>query len=367
MQGRYKKLISSVGLGIPPYEMAQTKIQSLVKEIFSSRESRLVERLLPVFDHAHIDKRQFVVEADWFKEDHSFQEKNDLYHQLAIKYALQAIDACLANDQFLTKSFPYGAVDMFIFVSSTGVATPSLDTYIMSERSFREDVVRMPLWGLGCAGGAIGLSRASDWLQAHPDKNVLIVCCELCSLTFQKDDLQKSNLIGTALFGDGVGAALLMGDKSAYLPLSKHTKPRISHTSSATKKNSHDVMGWSISNKGLEVIFSKNIPALVQSFWKQHIQSFLHEVNLNHQSIQSFIAHPGGKKVLHAMEGVLQAPRRKFKHSYNVLQHHGNMSSATVLYVLHKWMQTGIPENELSILSALGPGFSSELVLIEWG
>ncbi|QKY69174.1 type III polyketide synthase [Lentibacillus sp. CBA3610] len=359
-------VISSVGLGIPPYEISQTEIKSIVKEIFSDRESRLVERLLPIFDHAEIDKRQFVVDSEWFRESHSFQEKNDLYHQLAIKHSLNAIDACLTDGDFLKQPVPYEAIDMFMFVSSTGISTPSLDTYIMNERPFREDAARMPLWGLGCAGGAIGLSRAFDWIKAHPEKNVLVICCELCSLTFQKDDLQKSNLVGTALFGDGVGAALLMGDNSAYLPYSKHTKPRIIQTSSATKKNSHDVMGWKVTNRGLEVIFSKRIPALVRSFWQQHTDQFLQTVNINHQSIHSYIAHPGGRKVLEAMEDVLQAAREKFKYSYDVLWDHGNMSSATVLYVLKKWMQTGITENQFSILSALGPGFSSELLLLEW-
>ncbi|SFA74506.1 alkylresorcinol/alkylpyrone synthase [Lentibacillus halodurans] len=359
-------MISSVGLGIPPYEISQTKVKTLVREIFGSRESTIIERLLPVFDHAQIDKRQLAVEADWFQKHHTFQEKNDLYHRLAIKYALKAIDSCLTNLQFLNKAIPYEAVDMFIFVSSTGISTPSLDTYIMNERPFTEDTARMPLWGLGCAGGAIGLSRAYDWIKAHPDKNVLIVCCELCSLTFQKDDLQKSNLVGTALFGDGVGAAFLMGDQSAYLSYSKHTKPRIVNTSSATKKRSNHIMGWNMTNNGMEVVFSRNIPALVHTFWQRHIDTFLDKINVNSQTVHSYIAHPGGKKVLEAMEDVLQVSQPKFKHSHNVLRNHGNISSATVLYVLHEWMQEDITENALSVLSALGPGFSSELILLEW-
>ncbi|MFD1360524.1 type III polyketide synthase [Lentibacillus salinarum] len=346
--------------------MSQTTIKTLVKDIFSNRETRLVERLLPVFDHAQIDRRQFAVEPDWFKTEHSFQEKNDLYHMLSIRYSLQAIDACLTNEQFLQEAVPYEAVDMIIFVSSTGLSTPSLDTFIMSERPFREDVTRMPLWGLGCAGGAIGLARAHDWIKAHPDKNVLLVCCELCSLTFQKDDLQKSNIVGTALFGDGVGAALLMGDQSTLLPHSKQSKPHIIRTSSATRKNSQNVMGWNVTNNGLEVIFSKRIPALVRSFWQNHIQTFLNDMAIDQQSIHGFIAHPGGRKVLEAMAEVLQVPRELFKHSHDVLRHHGNMSSATVLYVLYYGMQETTSEETLTVLSALGPGFSSELLLLGW-
>ncbi len=168
----------------------------------------------------------------------------------------------------------------------------------MNERPFREDVVRMPLWGLGCAGGAIGLSRASDWISAHPDKNVLLVCCELCSLTFQKDDLRKSNIVGSALFGDGAAAALLMGEKSSWRSAVNHSKPKpqILQTSSATKKNSHSVMGWNMTDRGMEVIFTKSIPAQVRSFWKKHIETFLADFPLSYHHIHSFIAHPGGKK-----------------------------------------------------------------------
>ncbi|WP_164668799.1 type III polyketide synthase [Virgibacillus doumboii] len=357
--------ICSLGLGVPSHELSQQTIKELVKNIFTFSDRQLT-RLLPVFDNALIDKRQFVVEQNWFKESHSFQEKNDLYHSHAKEYSLQAIDECLTNKQFLTQNVPYEAIDMIIFVSSTGISTPSMDTYLMNERNFREDITRMPLWGLGCAGGAIGLSRAYDWLKAHPDKTVLLVCCELCSLTFQKDDIQKSNLIGTALFGDGISAALLAGEESQYLSHCRQSIPRITRTSSSTKKNSNAIMGWNVSNNGLEVIFSKSIPSLVRSFWDRHIEEFMNQNRLTTGNVHSFIAHPGGKKVLEAMEEVLKVPSEKFKHSYGVLKNHGNMSSSTVLYVLYEWMREDMPEQEVSILSALGPGFSSELLLMEW-
>lgn len=357
--------ICSLGLGIPSHELSQKSVKELVKNVFTFSD-RQISRLLPVFDNALIEKRQTVVDKDWFKENHTFQEKNDLYQSHAKEYSLQAIDDCMTNNKFLTQDIPYEAIDMIIFVSSTGISTPSMDTYLMNERNFREDIVRMPLWGLGCAGGAIGLSRANDWLQAHPDKTVLLVCCELCSLTFQKDDIQKSNLIGTALFGDGASAALLAGEESKYLSYCGHSLPRISQTSSSTKKNSSSIMGWNVSNNGLEVVFSKSIPSLVRSFWKQHMEEFMNQNGLTTGDVHSFIAHPGGKKVLEAMEEVLEVTSEKLKHSYNVLKNHGNMSSSTVLYVLHEWLKEDIPEQGISILSALGPGFSSELLLMEW-
>ncbi|MFA1820752.1 type III polyketide synthase [Virgibacillus oceani] len=358
--------ICSVGTAMPPYEMTQQEIKPFIKDIFSltDRESA---KFFPVFDNTLVKKRQFAADPSWFKNTHTFKESNDLYQQSAKILSLEAIDECLSNKDFLEKDIPYEAIDMIIFVSSTGLSTPSIDAHLMNERPFKASVQRMPLWGLGCAGGAIGLSRAHDFITANPDKAALIVCCELCSLTFQKTDRKKSNIIGTALFGDGVAASIAIGKDSPLRSCSKNNIPQIKNTSSSTKKNSQDVMGWEISNNGLEVVFSKSIPVLISTFWKEHITHFLEENELSESKIHSFIAHPGGKKVLEEMEKVLQASGNKFKHSYQVLADHGNMSSATVLYVLKNWMKEKVDKNEKSIISAMGPGFSSELLLMEWG
>lgn len=357
--------ICSVGLGVPKYHISQQHVKTLVQEIFPYSNSDIA-RLLPVFDNAKINERQLVVDETWLKENHTFEEKNNLYRKLSLHYSLKAIDNCLIRQPFLKKDMPYEAIDMLVYVSSTGITTPSLDTHIMNERPFREDIERMPLWGLGCAGGAIGLTRVFDWLTAHPTKTALIVCSELCSLTFQKNDMKRSNLIGTALFGDGVSAVLLMGEESRFRSNNIKSAPRIIKTSSFTKKNSTDIMGWDVTNDGLEVVFSNKIPKLVRTIWKDHLARFLDELGLTEAHIHSFIAHPGGRKVLEAMEEDASIARKKLIHSYNVLANHGNMSSATVFYVLHAWLKEKIPKHKKSILSALGPGFSSELLLLEW-
>ena len=346
--------IASVGLGIPNHELPQNEVKQLIKHIFPYDEKRL-ERLLPVYDHARIDKRQLVVSKDWFKETHTFKEKNDLYQKFAIEYSIKAIDSCLSNNIHLTEDIPYEAVDMIAFVSSTGIATPSIDAHIINERPFRSDVARMPMWGLGCAGGATGLARVNDWISAHPEKTAILVCCELCSLTFQKDDSTKSNIIGTALFGDGVGATLLIGEKSPYLAQNKNTRPKIKGTSlSYLERNTLSVMGWEVTNDGLGVIFSKSIPGLVHTLWKSHITDFISGNKFLTEQIYSFISHPGGKKVLDAMEEVLQVSGdEKFLHSHQILREHGNMSSATVIYVLNEWMKENVAVGEHSILSAL--------------
>lgn len=357
--------VCSVGIGEPSYEIHQNEVKDLAKGLFPY-STRKIERLMPVFDNANINKRQLVVEKEWFLKTHTFQEKNDLYIKYSIENSLKALDDCLSNSNHLNKDVPYEAIDLIVFVSSTGIATPSIDVHLLNRRPFRENITRMPLWGLGCAGGAMGLSRVNDWISANPSKTALLVCCELCSLTFQRDDISKSNIIGTALFGDGASAVLAVGEESPYLSYSKGSYAKIKKTSSYTKKESEDVMGWDVSNKGLEVIFSKNIPSLVNSMWKNHVHTFLNDLELKVADIHSFVAHPGGRKVLEAMENSLDISRDKLFYSYETLKNHGNMSSATVLYVLNEWMQKDIPKNSTSVLASLGPGFSSELLLLEW-
>lgn len=359
--------IASVGLGIPKYSMTQENVKTYMIQIYTNNQEEL-HRLLPVFDHALIEERQFVVNQEWFLHPHTFAERNRYYQEHAQTYALKAIDECLTDKTFLKKSIPYEAIDLIIFISSTGIATPTIDVYLSNERPFRESMERMPLWGLGCAGGAIGLSRAHDYLQAYPEKSVLVICVEFCSLAFQKDDFDKSHIIGTALFGDGAASILLLGEQSPYLSYTTHPSPKIVTSHSLTKKQTTDIMGWDITDRGFEVIFSKEIPQLVHVFWKKHVTEFLNTVNLSPEQITYMIAHPGGRKVLEAMEDSLSLPSKALQFSYDVLRDHGNMSSATVYYVINQWLRQGPPQTpEKNILCALGPGFSSELLLLEWG
>ncbi|WP_226034736.1 type III polyketide synthase [Aquibacillus saliphilus] len=357
--------IFSIGVSIPEYNISQSEVKEFVKTIFP-RPKREMERLLPIFENANISNRQFVVGKSWFSQEHPFEERNRLYQQKSIEHGEEAIENCLCNSDFLSSPIPYEAVDAIIFVSSTGISTPSIDAHLLNRKNFRDDVVRIPLWGLGCAGGASGLARANDWLNSHPDSCALVVCVELCSLTFQKGDSKKSNFIGTALFGDGISAALVVGDESKYLKNRKGLTPKIGKTSSRMKKDSLNVMGWDISSQGFEVVFAKSIPQLVKSFWKDHIHTFIEQLNITSADLPFFVAHPGGQKVLLAMEEVLETSSKSLRHSYRVLEQHGNMSSATILHILGEWMKEDIAEGEESILSALGPGFSSELMSLKW-
>jgi alkylresorcinol/alkylpyrone synthase len=358
--------IISVAEAIPPFQITQNETMEFARELFSD-SFKDIERLLTAFQNGQIEKRHFVKGLDWFKDHHHFQEKNDIYIEKAVELGKEAIENCLQHNQYLTQPIPYSEIDAIFTISSTGIATPSIEARIMNYLPFSSNTKRIPIWGLGCAGGASGLSRAYEYCLAFPKAKVIVLTIELCSLTFQKNDLSKSNLIGTSLFADGVACALVVGDEVPISDLSKKlTSPTIMSTQSTTMKDSLDVMGWEIKNEGLFVVFSKSIPTLIENWLKPNVENFLAKHQFTTKDISHFIAHPGGIKVLDAYIKALGMPESMISHSLQVLKEFGNMSSSTVFYVLDRFMQDEIPIGEKGIIAALGPGFSSEMILVRW-
>ena len=355
--------IVSVSTYEPPYSIEQSNLKLLTKELFQDRFHQL-DRLLNVFENGEIQSRQFCVPVEWYKQEHTFEERNNLYIELATKFSVEAINRCVENQNFLEEPVSLEEINAIIFVSSSGISTPSIDAHVMNLIKFSNRIKRIPIWGLGCAGGASGISRAFDYCSAHPKEKVLVVCVELCSLTFQKNDYSKSNLVGASLFADGVACALVCGDEVTIQ--TKKPIPSILNTASNWMPNSLDVMGWEIKDDGLHVIFSKDIPSIISNWLGPFIQEFLSENGITQDNLQHFIAHPGGKKVLKAYENALNLTEDFTAISREVLRSHGNMSSPTVLYVLEKFMLDDCQAGEYGLLAALGPGFSGETVLLQW-
>lgn len=355
--------IASVSTYKPPYSLAQSELEKLTKELFQNKIARL-ERLLKVFKNGEIETRHFCVPPDWYRVPHTFEERNELYIQLATDYSVEVIKKCLTNHTFLQNDISTEEIDAILFVSSTGISTPSIDARVMNRLSFSDEVVRIPIWGLGCAGGAAGISRAYDYCKAHPNAKVLVVCIELCSLTFQKDDYSKSNLIGASLFADGAACVLVCGDG---VELGQDMAlPYILGSGSKWMPNSEDVMGWNVKNSGLHVVFSKSIPIIISRWLGPFIHEFLSKNGVLPEQVANFVAHPGGKKVLAAYEEALQLTVDHTAISREILKANGNMSSPTVLYVLEQFMLKKDIPNTFGLLVALGPGFSGEAVLLEW-
>lgn len=318
-----------------------------------------LDRLLDAFVHARIRKRHLCMPPDWYERPRTFAEKNRRYVEWAVHLAREAAWRCLDAAGASPRD-----IDAVIFVSSTGVAAPSLDARLVNELGLRPDAVRIPLWGLGCAGGAMGLSRAFDYAVAHPASRVLLVAVELCSLTFVPQDRSKRNLIATALFADGAAAALVGGDTAAPAQGNPAPCPAIVGRASVTWPNTLDVMGWDLTDDGLNVVFSPAIPELVRRNMPEFARGFLARFGLTPQDLRHVLAHPGGAKVLDALQEALGVPPHALHDAAEVLAEYGNVSAATVLFVLARRLNRPWPAGEPALVTALGPGFSGELVLL---
>lgn len=345
--------ITSIATAVPQYRITQEDAKEFARINFSESSFNL-SRLLPIFENTGIKQRFFSCPPDWFGKIHSLEEKNEIYvnnsTELSAKAAVEAMKIAGVTSE---------DIDYILYINTTGIATPSIDARLINKLGFRSDVHRSPVWGLGCAGGVSGVSQAYHYLLGHPDERVLLVACELCGLTFIADDKSKSNLVATSLFGEGAAAVILSGDNIESSGLN------IVGTKSRFFPDSLDVMGWNIVNQGMQVVFAQRIPEIVEKNAYDDISNFLSEYNLTTKDIKSWIVHPGGAKVIKAYKKALKLNEDDFMLSRMVLEEYGNMSSVTVLFVLDKYIrQNGLNGNGYSLMSALGPGFSSESVLL---
>ena len=291
---------------------------------------------------------------------HDFQEQNNEYVRVALEYSVEAIMHCVVSAQIKKEE-----ITDIIFISTTGLSTPSLDALIINKMRLNQNINRMAIFGLGCGGGVSGYSKACVLAKANPDAVVLLVAVELCSLTFLRDDYTKSNFIGSTLFADGVAVCLITGDNQA-----NKAKNKISFVDTQSKLyyDSLDVMGWEFMDKGFKVLFSSDIPTIIANNVNNDVTSFLDKNNLKLSDIKNFIFHPGGKKVLTAYQDALSVEGDFLKHTREVMNDNGNMSSATVLYVLDRFFTQGFTqgfEDGYGLMVSMGPGFSCEMVLLQ--
>ncbi len=333
----------------------QNEVKEFARAMFSGMQAGF-ERLAGVFANAAIVSRHFTEDKSWYGDDHDFQERNRLYVESAVRMSADCAGKCLAAAGIGPRDFNH-----IIFVSSTGIATPSIDARLHNIMGFDQHVRRTPIWGIGCAGGAVGLSRALEYTTAYPDHAALVIAIELCGLTFQKDDFSKSNIVGTSLFSDGAAAVLVAGDRH---PLNGSHGASLLNSLSTIYDDSLNVMGWDVRNSGLKVIFSRDIPTIVHGSVRENIEEIAAANGIGLDRIKHYVIHPGGPKVIDAYEEALGLQNDELRFTRRVLRNHGNMSSPTVLYVLKEFLESGeYKPGEYGLISALGPGFSSELIL----
>lgn len=342
--------ILGIGTAVPPYSYDQAEIMPIVRGLFKERVENL-DRLLKVFEHSHIRRRHFVREPEWYISDHGFGEANRVFAQSSTELCLSAAGKALAKSGIDPREV--GAV---VAVSSTGVMTPSLDAVLIQELGLSLNARRIPIFGLGCAGGVTGLARAAEQSTALAGAPVLFVAVEICSITFQKNDISKANLIGTSIFADGA-AALVVGAGPGG--------PQVVSSYHQLFADTYDIMGWEVADSGLKVLFSRDIPTFVRTHIPRVVDEACKNWKIDRKAISSYITHPGGAKVLDAFADALGIDQNMLLPAYEVLREYGNMSSASVLFVLDNMLANNRLKPGYGLMSALGPGFSSDQLLLK--
>ena len=352
-------MLGGVATAAPRHVLRQEDVVRRVRALFGDRRLD-IERLLPAFGNAGIETRHSCVPIEWYLEPSDWKTRNALFIDNAIDLLAEAAEACLAQ-----AGLSCDAIDGLVTVSTTGIATPSLDARLMERLAFRRDVARLPIFGLGCAGGVLGLSRAAALAQSlavgrKGGAKVLCLVVELCGLTFRANDPSKSNVIAAALFGDGAAAVLL---EAAPDGKAAAGSARLGPAGEYTWPQSLDVMGWEMENDGLGVLFSRDIPALIHERMGPAVDAFLGRHDLCRDDIDGYICHPGGAKVIGALEEVFGLPEGGLSAARGVLRDYGNMSAVTVLFVLERLHKAGLKGRYL--MTALGPGFTAGFQVLE--
>lgn len=354
--------INAITTAVPAYKLTQVEAKEFAVKVFGPHIPG-IERLLELYDNTRIQTRYLTAPIEKLTGHYSAEELNQIYIQSATELAAKAARQLLEQQNISAES-----IDYIIYVNTTGIATPSIDARLINVLNLKKNIRRTPIWGLGCAGGAAGLSHAYHYLLGHPTHRVLFVAVELCSLTFIPDDYGKSNLVACSLFGDGAAAALLCGDEVESKGL------EILDTQSTFYPDSLNVMGWNIVARGMQVVFDKKIPEIISAFAAGEFETFLEKHKLKKDDICKFLYHPGGAKVLQSYETAyssLDSPSGQarlddpFNFSKETLKNFGNMSSVTVLFVIESFLKKyGLEKGGHHLISALGPGFCSESLLV---
>jgi len=340
--------ISAVATAVPEFVLHQTDVVARAAEIFAP-EVPDFDRFAPVYANAGVATRYSCVPIEWYGQPHSFTERNDLY----IEHAMGLLER-VAGDLLDQAKLTVTDIDALVVVSTTGMATPSLDALLIERMAFRRDTERLPVFGLGCAGGVSGPARAAQMALSRPGARVMLLVVELCGLTFQANDTSKSNIISAALFGDGAAGALVEcgGEGPAIADRAEHTWP-----------DSLDVMGWSFGENGLGVLLSRDVPGFVRDRLPEPVAAFLERNEMTMSDVDRHICHPGGAKVLDALEEVFGLAPGELAVSRAVMRDYGNMSAATALFVLKDTLVEA-PTGRL-LMSAMGPGFTAAFALLD--
>jgi alkylresorcinol/alkylpyrone synthase len=347
--------IAAVGKALPPNYYDQETLLAALRERWADRFFNL-ERLERLHKNVLVGGRHLALPIEEYATLTTWGKANDAWIRVAQEVGGRAVLDALEKAGLSTAD-----VGALIFVTVTGVATPSIDARLMNRLKLPSRVKRMPIFGLGCVAGAAGIARAADYVKGHPDEVAVLLSVELCSLTLQPEDLSIPNLIASGLFGDGAAAVVVTGDERGG------DGPSIVDTRSVFYPDSERVMGWDISETGFKIVLSSDVPVVAREKLQPDVDAFLADHGLTRADIASWVCHPGGPKVLEAMQEALELPEGALDVTWRSLREVGNLSSTSVLLVLEETLaHHRPPPGSWGMLIAMGPGFCSELVLLRW-
>lgn len=349
--------IAAVHGVLAPHRRTQSEITDMVARtcLPEGTDRRVLDRL---HRGARVRSRHMTLPLERYGDLDGFGAANDVFIAAATDLGAKAVRGALR-----TAGLSAADVDLLVFTSVTGVAAPSIDARVAGRLGLRPDVKRLPLFGLGCAGGAAGLARTHDHLLGRPDDTAVLLSVELCSLTFQRDDASMANLVATGLFGDGAAAVVAHGANRQ----TGTAGPTIVDTRSHLYPDTGRVMGWDIKDSGFQVVLDPRIPDVVRRYLADDVEGFLGDHGLKPADVTAWVCHPGGPKVLEAVTEVLDLPDGALDVTWRHLGDVGNLSSSSVLHVLRDTLsERRPPPGTPGVLLAMGPGFACELVLLHW-
>ncbi len=347
--------VLAAGRALPKHYASQASLIAAFRQHWAAKHYN-VDRLEELHRAVQVTGRYLALPLEEYEPLQSFAQRNDAWKRIGLEVGEAAIRDALDRAELGPRD-----IDHLFFVTVTGVSTPSLDAQLINQMDLRPDIKRTPIFGLGCVAGAAGMARAADYLRAFPEQVSVLLSVELCSLTLQRQDVSVANIIASGLFGDGAAAIVLGGGTASHLG------PRVLATRSVFYPHTERIMGWDVVDLGFKVVLSAKVPDLVRKHVRNDVDRFLEEQTLSRSDISHWIAHTGGPKVLEAFEEALELPPAALERSWRSLSETGNLSSASVLFVLADLIDAKQARpGEYGLLLAMGPGFCSELVLLQW-
>ncbi len=346
--------IISVAKQLPKYTRTTQEILPYLKLWLTGQEERFQRKVMKIFENAAVDRRYSIMDAHEVFLKTSFEEKNDIYVRESIKLAENSLKKSLTKANLMPTD-----IDFIITVSCTGIMIPSLDAYLINNLEMKQDIVRLPVTEMGCAAGVSGMIYAKNFLKANPNKRAAVIAVESPTATFQLEDYSMVNIVSAAIFGDGAASVIL----SSY---EDEDGPEIIDEAMYHFYKAEHMMGFKLVNTGLQMILDQSVPQTISDHFPKIVHPFLEKNKMSIEEVDHLIFHPGGKKIVQTVEDLFGALGKNIDDTKEVLKLYGNMSSATVLYVLERFLDKNLPKGDTGLMLSFGPGFSAQRILLKW-